>query len=131
MAPVRVLLIEDEAAVRESLCDSLERAGYEVLPAQEGEEGLSLYFHQKPDIVITDILMPIKDGLEVIMELRRTVPNAKVIAMAAAPRQGSNLDLLNLAKKLGACGTVTKPVDPTELTKAIEACLHTDVAAAR
>lgn len=131
MGPVRVLLIEDEAAVRESLCDSLERAGYEVLPAQEGEEGLSLYFHHTPDVVVTDILMPIKDGLEVIMELRRTVPHAKVIAMAAAPRQGSNLDLLILAKKLGACGAVTKPVDPADLAKAIETCLHSNVAPAR
>jgi CheY-like chemotaxis protein len=123
MGPVRVLLIEDEADLRESLCESLECAGYEVLPAQDGDEGLSLYFRQKPDVVVTDILMPIKDGLEVIMELRRNVPDAKVIAMAAAPRQGSTLDLLNLARKLGACGAVAKPFDPSKLAETIETCL--------
>lgn len=120
----KLLLIEDEDSIREGIRDYLLSEGHSVIEAPNGRVGVKLFREHAPDLVITDILMPEKDGLEVIMELRKDVPNAKFIAMSAGRTPGLDLDVLNIAKKLGACATLTKPFEFSALSRAIETCLN-------
>ena len=114
----RILLIDDDALGRDMLRQMLERAGYDVVEAASGREGLQQYQATAIDLIITDILMPDQDGLEIILELRRLVPEAKIIAITGGGQSGL-LDLLPVAAKLGAQWTLRKPLQRLELLKAI------------
>ena len=81
MASGRLLIIEDEAQVRAMLRQMLERARHEVQEARDGNEGLRLFEEQPADLVITDLLMPEKEGLETIKDIRKVSPEAPIIAM--------------------------------------------------
>jgi len=118
----QILLIEDDNCVRELLHQTLARAGYDVIPASDGDEGLDLYRNNKPDLVITDIVMPQKEGLQMILELRRADPDSKVIAMSGGGRY-SNSDYLKLAKKFGARATLCKPFQREEILNAVREVL--------
>lgn len=98
-----ILVIDDEEELRIALRGILEHAGYQVVDAPDGMEGISRYRQQPADVVIVDIVMPEKDGLEVIRELKRDFPDAKIIAMSANPTY------LSLAIDLGALCAITKP----------------------
>ena len=114
----RILLIDDDVQVREMLRQMLERAGYEVVDASSGREGLEHYQAAAIDLIITDILMPDQDGLETIRELRRLAPAAKIIAISGGGQSGL-LDLLPIAEKLGAQCTLRKPLRRLELLEAV------------
>ena len=113
-----ILVIEDDKPVRNMLRNLLEGEGHQVIEACEGDEGLQLYRAQSPDLVITDIHMPGKDGLEVIKEVRADAPEAKIIAIAAHV-----LEMLPRAKELGADRTIGKPFDVNELLEMVEGLL--------
>jgi DNA-binding response OmpR family regulator len=115
----QILLIEDDNCVRELLSQTLVKAGYSVIPAADGEEGLDLFRTNHPDLVITDLIMPQKEGLQMILELRRDNPNTKVIAMSGGGRY-SNTDYLKLAKKFGARATLTKPFLREEILNVVK-----------
>ncbi len=121
-----LLLIEDEESIREGLRDRLVSEGYQVIDAPNGRIGVDLFRRHRPDAVITDILMPEKDGLEVIMEVRKERPGQCIIAMSAGKTPGLDLDVLNIAKKLGASYTLEKPFDVSSLLTAIAACLKNE-----
>jgi len=114
----RILLIDDDALGRDMLRQMLERAGYDVVEAASGREGLQQYQATAIDLIITDILMPDQDGLEIILELRRLAPEAKIIAITGGGQSGL-LDLLPVAAKLGAQWTLRKPLQRLELLEAI------------
>ena len=78
----RVLLIEDDDLVRATLRDALESNGYEVATATNGLDGLERFRSAPADVVVTDILMPEKEGIETIIELRRDHPEVKIIAIS-------------------------------------------------
>ncbi|MEW6298076.1 MAG: response regulator [Thermodesulfobacteriota bacterium] len=118
----RILVIDDEPQVRAMLRQMLEREGYEVVEAEEGEEGLRRYQEQPVDLVITDILMPQKEGIETIRTLRRTNPGVKIIAISGGGRM-SKLDLLPIAQTFGAVRTLAKPFERKELLEAVRAVL--------
>jgi len=82
---VTVLVIDDEAPVRAVVRSALGSAGYEVMEASNGREGLALFRQRPPDLVIADILMPELNGLDVIMELTREFLDVKVIAISGVP----------------------------------------------
>ena len=115
----RILIIDDEEPFRMMLRQTLERAGHEVMEALDGAMGATLYREKPTDLLITDILMPGKDGLELIMELRRDFPDIKVIAMSGGGRSG-NLDFLPVASLFGADRTFQKPFNRQELLAAIQ-----------
>jgi CheY-like chemotaxis protein len=92
-----VLIIDDEEVVRDLLREALEFAGHQVAEARNGQEGLQRYRVGPTDLVITDILMPEKNSLEIIEELRHNFPTTKIIALT-----GSSREFLNRAKQLGA-----------------------------
>ncbi len=83
-----ILLINDDEALRVALWLALERAGYSVLVARDGREGLQLFRGLPPDLVITDIVMEGQEGLETIQSLRREVPGVKIIAMSGGGLRG-------------------------------------------
>lgn len=109
-----ILVIDDDAAVCDMLQLQLERAGYTVAVASDGLQGLEQYQQRKPTLIITDIIMPGKEGLETIMELRKLDPAMNIIAISAGSRLVP-VELLHSATLLGAVRTFTKPVDIREL----------------
>jgi YesN/AraC family two-component response regulator len=100
----------------------LEREGHEVMDAPDGKVGIELYRKEPADVVITDIIMPDKEGLETIMDLRREYPEVKVIAISGGGRVKSG-DYLHMAAKFGAQLTLTKPFEQEELLEAVRELL--------
>ncbi len=114
-----VLLVEDDTLLRESLRIALQEAGHAVLPAANGAAALSMLDNSVPDIVISDILMPETDGLELIMRVRKARPDVKIIAISGGGRT-RNMDMLSYAREFGAHATLAKPFLPRQLLSAIE-----------
>ncbi len=118
-----ILVIDDEDQVRTMLQQALEREGYQVLDARDGKEGIKLFKENKTDLIITDLIMPDKEGLETITELRRDFPEVKIIAISG----GGHVDpesYLTIAKKMGASRTLPKPFDLEELLAAVRELLE-------
>jgi DNA-binding NtrC family response regulator len=113
-----VLLIDDDPAVLGSLTMLLETAGFRVLTARDGVQGLRAFRKHSPAVVVTDILMPEKDGIGLIMQMRRERPKVKVIAISGGGRVG-NSDFLTVAGKLGADTAMPKPIDTDKLVDTI------------
>jgi DNA-binding response OmpR family regulator len=118
----QILVIEDDFAVRELILQTLSKAGYQVIAAGDGVEGLNLFREKNPALVITDIVMPQKEGLQTIIELKQEAPGVKVIAMSGGGRY-CNADYLKLAKKFGARRTVSKPFMRDELLASVKEVL--------
>ena len=118
-----ILLIEDQDDLRTLLHRALEEQGHSVTVARDGHEALRLYRRGTVDLVITDIQMPERDGLEVLMELRRDAPGIKVIAMSGGGRTVSSAVALEMAIPLGATATLTKPFRLEELFEVVERSL--------
>jgi DNA-binding response OmpR family regulator len=110
----RILVVDDDIQILEMLRQTLEREGYEVIGSPDGKEGLRLYREAPTDLIITDLIMPEKEGIEMIMELRRDFPDVKIIAISGGGRVGPE-NYLSIAKQLGAMHTFTKPVGREEL----------------
>ena len=108
-----ILLIDDDDAIRGMVRITLEHTGHTVTEAADGREGLQQLRGRAPDLVITDLIMPEKEGLEVMMEARKTHPSLRFIAMSGAGRRGS--DYLRVAKYLGAKCILSKPFTPEQL----------------
>ena len=121
----RILIIEDEPQMRGMIEQVLIRAGHEVLTASDGKAGLDLFRDQMPDLVITDILMPEVDGLEIIRSLRREFPDLKIIAMSGGGETG-RLQYLPEAREFGADIALSKPFDPAVLTAEVKRLLRDD-----
>ncbi len=115
----RVLVIDDDEQIRSLLRAILEREGYEVETAADGAQGLNLFRKDPADLVITDILMPEKEGLETIRELCDEFPDAKIIAISGGGSLAHPEVYLELCKKFGALRTFQKPVDRHELVTAV------------
>jgi CheY-like chemotaxis protein len=114
-----ILIIDDDDQFRAMLCQLIERNGHDVTEASGGKEGIRLYRENPADLVITDIIMPGKDGIETIQELKKDFPHIKIIAISGGGRL-SPQDYLLLAKMLGAQRILSKPIELAELSKAIE-----------
>jgi len=111
-----ILIIEDEAPIRALLREVLEHAGYHVVEAPDGRVGLELYRKAPTDLVITDIGMPHRNGLQATRELAREFLGAKVIAMSGAP---GKRNLCDVAKLFRARRTLQKPFCREELLDAV------------
>jgi two-component system, response regulator, stage 0 sporulation protein F len=111
-----VLIIDDEESVRALLRFALEAAGYEVVEAPNGRIGLALYRLRPTDLVIVDMLMPVMNGLDMLLDLTREFLHAKVIAISGA---GGDQNVLDVAKLLGARQTFQKPFSMPQLLGAV------------
>lgn len=115
----RILVIDDEPEIRELLKDKLERSGYEVVTACDGNEGVRLFRKDPTDLIITDIIMPQKEGVEVIQELHSEYPQLKIMAISGGGQHTSMQFCLKLAQSLGAVRTFNKPFKLSEVVAAI------------
>ena len=118
----RILIIEDDQGVRAVIAAALSDAGYEVAEAADGKEGLKIYRESPTDLVITDLVMPEKDGIETIMELRSEFPRAKIIATSGGDRYANEANL-RCAEMLGAKRSIAKPFKITELLEIVRELL--------
>ena len=115
-----ILVIDDDPAMRRLVMRVL--AGrHRLIEAENGAEGLRLRAQHQPDLIITDILMPQKEGIETMREVKQLAPATKIIAISggAAP----NLMYLDMARSLGADAVLAKPFRPAELTDTVERLL--------
>jgi DNA-binding response OmpR family regulator len=119
----RILVIDDEDQPRQMLQQALERAGYEVITARDGNEGIRRFRVAPTDVVITDILMPEKEGLETIRDLRRAFPTVKIIAISGGGRTGG-LNFLDIAERLGVQHTLQKPFGLRDMLAAVHELLQ-------
>lgn len=115
-----LLIIEDEEAIAEFVRLNLERAGFRVVCAASGEEGLALVRRETPALIVLDLRLPGMDGLEVCRHLRRFHPEIAVVMLTA---RGQALDRVR-GLELGADDYVTKPFDPRELVARVRAVLR-------
>ena len=114
----KILVFDDEPSILLMLKKLLEKAGHEVEVALNGKDGMVLFEKNKPDLLITDIIMPEKEGLETIYELRRSYPELKIIAISGGGRIGPD-GYLPGAKLMGANAIFTKPLIPKEFLKVV------------
>lgn len=116
-----ILIIDDEPEICAVISKILELAGYQVREAYDGLQGMALCRTQHPALVITDVVMPGKEGLELIRELACEMPETPILAISGA----GNLDLyLRAAGAFGASACLEKPFDPGALLRAVDAALH-------
>jgi DNA-binding response OmpR family regulator len=116
----RILVIDDDSDTRAMLEQTLQSAGYEVILAADGREGVMRHRTSPADLVITDLFMPIQDGSETIRELRSCFPEVAIIAMSGRPDLGT---LLSIAQNLVTVGILAKPFVPDELLAAVAKAL--------
>jgi CheY-like chemotaxis protein len=124
----RILVIEDEDDLRALAQHALESEGHKVIPAADGAQGLALQRERAADVVITDIYMPEKEGIETIQELKQEFPRVKVIAMSGGGSGGrplSNLESLSTtANALGIDAFLRKPFDFRTLLESVRHVLQ-------
>ena len=113
----RILVIDDQEPIRALLRIALEGAGHEVLEAANGRLGLELYREQSADLIITDLVMPEMNGLEMMLDLTRNFLNVKIIAISGGLASEGPL---SAAKLLGARQTFQKPFDMEHLLSAVQ-----------
>ncbi len=117
-----ILVVDDEAGIRTLVSHILERAGHSVTTARDGAEALALVAMEPPEVVLTDLFMPGKEGIETILELRRKFPGITTIAMSGGGARGIP-GALDLAKGVGAAHIIHKPFTRQELLHVIDAAL--------
>src|SRR5262245_26775562 len=119
----RILIIDDHPETRMMLRETLEGAGYEVDEAENGTKALSLYRKRPFQLIITDVFMPEKGGLDVLMELRHESRILPIIAMSGGGQLRSQ-EVLTAARKLGATEILYKPFTREETLRAVESALQ-------
>jgi two-component system, chemotaxis family, chemotaxis protein CheY len=114
----RILVIDDDPSLRRSMRKVLERSGHEVIEAEDGDKGMRLVREVPPDLVVTDLLMPEKEGIETIQELRAEFPEIPIVAVSGAGSVEEGGPLLD-AQLFGADATLSKPFEVEELVETV------------
>ena len=114
----KILVIDDEPSILLMIKKMLEKAGHEVEMALNGKEGMQIFENNKADLLITDIIMPEKEGLETIVEMRKKYPDLKIIAISGGGRISAD-GYLPGAKLLGANMVSQKPLIQKEFLEAV------------
>jgi len=118
----KILIIEDNGPLRTLLKEALSPEGHEIIEAADGSEGIKLIEREPFDLVITDIVMPRRWGIEAIVKLRHARPNARVLAISGAAK-GRSTELLKAAWSVGANAVLAKPFTLADLRKTIASLL--------
>ncbi len=117
-----ILIIEDDEQHRGFLCELLQVTGFNTIAAKDGKEGVMLYKHLKPDLVLTDIIMPEMDGFEVVQTILSYNKEAPLIAMSGYSK-GPKSSYLNMISMLGADAILNKPINSHKLIDTINKTL--------
>jgi len=120
----RILVIDDVPLIRATVVTILTREGFSVEEASDGATGIAMFRKNPPDLVITDVFMPNRDGIEVVMELKRSYPHIKIIAMTGGGRMRM-MEIGSAANILGADHMLHKPFERESLLAAVSAVLGT------
>lgn len=123
----RVLITDDDELVRRLYAQALDEAGHFVEEAEHGQTAISKLEGSGFDIVVMDLLMPVREGIETIIEIRRRWPHVRIIAISAGARRLEASGLLDLAEGLGAHASLLKPVTIEALLESIDKMLATQV----
>ncbi|WP_137392226.1 response regulator [Rhodoligotrophos defluvii] len=126
--PLRCLVVDDDRVVRETLVSIMEAAGFAVESAADGREALALLEVERPDLVISDIVMPEVEGIELILSLRERHPDVVILAISGGALKQEG-DLLRYAAALGAHAVLPKPFRRRELFEVIGRILPPEKAA--
>ena len=118
----KLLIVEDDDEVRDVLKTLLREEGHEVFEASDGNEAMEQFRQTPADLVILDIVLPDKEGLETIIYLKRTHPNVKIMAMSGGGRT-SPQDYLDMAKRLGAVEVIAKPFSIDDFLRSVNLTL--------
>ena len=118
-----ILVIDDDASVREVVSEMLRLEGHDVTIAENGRDALPLLARHHFDLVITDLIMPEKEGIETISEIRRTYKTIPIVAISGGGRLGPG-DYLETARYIGANATLAKPFARQELLATIASLLE-------
>jgi CheY-like chemotaxis protein len=118
----KILVIEDNPIVRNTVMRILQSAGYSVVTAGDGLQGVAEFRKEQPDLVISDIIMPQQEGIGTIRQILAERPGTKIIAISGGGRIG-NTDFLQIARKMDAVDALQKPFDPDDLLGRITNCL--------
>ena len=116
----KILVIDDDGKFLEIMREYLENEGYEVLVASDGEIGADLYRENKPDLVITDVIMPEKDGAQVIFELQKEFPGIKMIVMTGGGQGDAQAYLKSITAFSNVKYAFEKPFAMDELLVAVK-----------
>lgn len=120
MNRISILVVDDASDTLDVIAQCLSTTGHEVTCASGGRQAISLMEEQHFDLVITDLLMPDSDGMQVIMAARKTQPDASVVAMSGGGEYFPARYLLKLATALGADGQLMKPFTRTQLLDTVD-----------
>ena len=120
-----VLIIEDDDIMLRALGHAFQRAGSRVVVARDGDQGLTRFLERTPDLVITDILMPNREGVETILAMKAHAPQVKILAISGGGRLGAE-EILALASRLGADAVLPKPFRSAEILAAARGLLEPD-----
>lgn len=115
----RILIVDDDDLFREMLDEMLKREGHQVVAVDNGAHALTTLSQQKVDLVITDILMPVKDGIELIQDLQKLPAPPPVIAVSGGRRSISLQFNLESAQLMGVRATLAKPFTRDDLRRVI------------
>ncbi|MDX2103434.1 MAG: response regulator [Alphaproteobacteria bacterium] len=118
----RILVVDDEEAIRDLLASLLQADGHKVTVAEDGEAGITAARRDTPDVIVTDLIMPRLCGLEAIPIWRALTPAPRVLAISGGARHGEH-DALGEAQRLGADAVLEKPLDLAELRRTIATLL--------
>ncbi len=121
-----ILVVDDEAQIRDLLKHMLTASGHQVLLAENGNEGCRLYRQHQPDLLITDLVMPEQNGIDMILELKKAFPAMRVVAISGGGGITGSFDYLPIAKLVGARHILKKPFGMQDLKAAVEDVLATD-----
>ena len=116
---MKILVIDDDDLVLYTLSRILQRNGYQVVTAADGRRAMAIFRDERPDVVITDIIMPEQEGIETIMMIRHERPEVRVIAISGGARS-RNFDYLEMAESLGAADVIRKPFEAEELLSRLD-----------
>jgi len=117
-----ILVVDDDKSLRDLLSRVLQEQGHDVATAGEGNEALDLMAHTRFEMVISDIIMPGKEGIETIREIREVYPDVQIIAMSTGGSMG-NVQVLEYARMIGAHESIRKPVELPALISTVERML--------
>src|SRR6201996_859583 len=116
-----VLVVDDERIIADTLSIILSRSGFSTMTAYDGLSGLEIARNVRPDLVISDVMMPGMTGVELAITITQTMPSCKILLFSG---QAATVDLLEKAREAGhTFTTLTKPVHPTDMLKRVSDCL--------
>lgn len=119
----KILIIDDNDDLRDTLVVLLEDQDYSVISANDGDSGVRAFDQVRPDLVLTDVIMPNSDGVEAIRRIRAIDPEARIVAMSGGSMTGNDYQL-RMAEEAGAMEVLAKPFEVDELVTVVERCLR-------